>query len=101
MKNYYFFVCLLLGTLYASSQCTFPAGATQNGATLSFCVTTPSQSQNVSNARGDNFVLLNVIQGFTYDFSVGNAYPSNTENLDLFNMANANIGFSSVQRVLL
>ena len=85
----------MLGTLYASSQCTFPAGATQNGATLSFCVTTPSQSQNVSNARGDNFVLLNVIQGFTYDFSVGNAYPSNTENLDLFNMANANIGFSS------
>ena len=95
MKNSYLLLCLLFGTLYTYSQCTFPAGATQNGATLSFCIATPSQSQNVSNARGNNFVLLDVIQGFTYDFSVGNAYASNTENLDLFNMSNVNIGFSS------
>lgn len=95
MKNYFTLMCLFLGALYSYSQCSFPAGATQNGATQSFCVSAPPQSQNVANARGNNFILLNVVQGFTYEFSVGDAFPSNSENLDIFNMSNVNIGFSS------
>lgn len=95
MKNHYLFVCLFLGTLYTYSQCSFPVGATQNGATQSFCVSAPPQSQSVANATGNNFIFLNVVQGFTYEFSVGDAFPSNTENLDIFNMSNVNIGFAS------
>lgn len=95
MKNYFTLLCLFLGTLYHYSQCSFPSGATQNGATQSFCVSAPPQSQNVANATGNNFILLNVVQGFTYEFSVGDAFPSNSENLDVFNMSNVNIGFSS------
>ncbi|WP_445713214.1 T9SS sorting signal type C domain-containing protein [Flavobacterium sp.] len=95
MKNHYLFVCLFLGALYTYSQCSFPVGATQNGATQSFCVSAPPQSQNVSNARGNNYILLNVVQGFTYEFSVGDEFPSSSENLDIFNLSNVNIGFSS------
>ena len=95
MKNYFMFLCFIVGTIYSYSQCSFPSGATQNGATQSFCVSAPPQSQNVSNATGNNFILLNVVQGFTYEFSVGDAFPSNSENLDIFNMSNINIGFSS------
>ena len=95
MKNYFMFLCLIVGNIYSYAQCSFPSGATQNGATRSFCVSAPPQSQNVSNATGNNFILLNVVQGFTYEFSVGDAFPSNSENLDIFNMSNINIGFSS------
>jgi hypothetical protein len=95
MKNYFTLMCLFIGALYSYSQCSFPTGATQNGATQSFCVSAPPQSQNVANATGNNFILLNVVQGFTYEFSVGDAFPSNSENLDIFNMSNVNIGFSS------
>ncbi|WP_445719855.1 hypothetical protein [Flavobacterium sp.] len=95
MKNHYLFVCLFLGTLYTYSQCSFPVGATQNGVTQSVCVNTPLQTQNVSSVRGNNFILLDVVQGFTYNFSVGDVFVSNNENIDIFTTSNVNIGFAS------
>ena len=95
MKNFYLLACFFLFTFYSYSQCSFPVGATQNGATQTVCVNSPSQSQNVTNVRGNNFILLNVVQGFTYNFSVGDVFVSNAENLDVFNTSNVNIAFSS------
>jgi hypothetical protein len=95
MKNYYLLSCLFFISFYTYSQCSFPVGSIQNGATQTVCVNSPLQSQNVTNARGNNFILLNVVQGFTYNFSVGDVFVSNAENLDVFNSSNVNIAFSS------
>ncbi len=94
-KNSLLSLFFLLTTIYSYSQCTFPSGATQNGATRIFCADTPTPALNVTGVTGNNFILLNVVQGFTYTFSVGDVFAANTENLDVFNTADANIGFAS------
>ena len=94
MKKIYYLLILLL-VEFSYSQCSFPTGATQNGATQTFCVNNPLQTQNVINVRGNNFILLNVVQGFTYNFSVTDVFPTLNENLAVFDLLNNNIGFSS------
>ncbi len=96
MKKFYFLSVFFLFTIvYGYSQCTFPAGATQNGATRIFCADTPTPTLSVTGVTGNNFILLNVVQGFTYTFSVGDVFAVNTENLDVFDTANTNIGFAT------
>ena len=94
MKSVFLFASLFLFHV-VHAQCVFPVGATQTGTTQTFCVNSPSQSQNVTNVKGNNFVLINVVQGFTYSFSVGDAFTPDSENLNIFDASNVNIGFAS------
>ena len=94
MKKLFFLLSILIYH-YSYSQCSFPTSATQNGVTRNICVSNPLQTESVSDVRGNNYVSLNIVQGFTYNFSVANVFTSSNENLDLFDSANVNIGFSS------
>ncbi len=94
MKKLFFLLSILIYH-FSYSQCSFPTSATQNGVTRNICVNNPLQTESVSNVRGNNYVSLNIVQGFTYNFSVENVFTSSNENLDLFDSANVNIGFSS------
>ncbi len=95
MKKFFTLVFIFFITQFTYSQCSFPTGATQNGTTQTFCVNTPLQTQSVNNTKGNNFILLNVVQGFTYTFSVGDVFVSNSENLNIFNLSDVNIGFAT------
>ena len=94
MKLTLLFTSLFL-FLNVNSQCIFPTGATQNGTTQTFCVNSLPQSQNVTNLKGNNYVLINVVKGFTYSFSVGDAFAIDSENLNIFDTSNVNIGYAS------
>ncbi|GAA3752302.1 hypothetical protein GCM10022422_42140 [Flavobacterium ginsengisoli] len=75
-------------------QCAYPSSASSVGS-YSFCIgrssTNPIVSANVSSG---NYITLDVISGFVYNFSVPNAFTGN-ENLTLFN-ADTNTNFGSL-----
>jgi hypothetical protein len=75
---------LLLFSLISKAQCPYPNANTQLGATQTFCVNNPNQVITVNNMNGSRFLLVNVVQGFTYNFSVGNVYAANNENLNVY-----------------
>ena len=81
----------LLCTILANAQCAYPTVNTQNGTTQTFCVDNPNQTITINNVNGTNFLLVNVVQGFRYTFSVGDVYVGNTENLNVYDAANASI----------
>ena len=60
----------MLFTVLANAQCPYPAAITQNGATQIFCVNNPNQVININNMNDTRFLLVNVVQGFIYNFSV-------------------------------
>ncbi|MEO8235773.1 MAG: T9SS sorting signal type C domain-containing protein [Flavobacterium sp.] len=94
MKVTLLFTSLLL-FLNVNSQCIFPTGAVQSGVTQTFCVNSFPQSQNVTNVKGNNYILINVVKGFTYSFSVGDVFSTDLENLNIFDTSNVNIGSAS------
>ena len=94
MKITLLFTSLFL-FLNVNSQCVFPTGAVQSSTTQTFCVNSLPQSQNVTNVKGNNYILINVVKGFTYSFSVGDVFSTDSENLNIFDTSNANIGFAS------
>ncbi|MFM9989446.1 T9SS sorting signal type C domain-containing protein [Flavobacterium sp.] len=94
MKFTLLFTSLFL-FLNVNSQCIFPTGATQNGTTQTFCVNSLPQGQDVTNVKGNNYVLVNVVKGFTYSFSVGDVFSTDSENLNIYDTSNVNIGYAS------
>ncbi|MBF8457229.1 T9SS type A sorting domain-containing protein [Kaistella sp. G5-32] len=83
---------LLLFTGKAFSQCAYTGTPlTQAGTDLTFCVDTNSIKSASMNAG--QYVVLNVIKGFRYTFTVGNVFVNDNENLTLLNAAdNSNLG---------
>ena len=91
-----FLSLLLLFTILANAQCPYPAANTQNGTTQTFCIGNPNEVITINNMNGINFLLVNVVQGFTYNFSVGDVFAANTENLNIYDAAtNASLAFAS------
>ncbi|SFE12071.1 beta strand repeat-containing protein, partial [Flavobacterium phragmitis] len=84
-------------TFYASSgnaSCTrTPATFTINGnntpisqigSTYSFCVDS-NNTQTTANISAGQYALLNVIQGYTYTFQVGDIFSGNNEKINILN----------------
>ncbi len=90
-----FLSLLLLFAIISNAQCPYPLANTQTGTTQTFCIGNPNQVINVNNVNGTKFVLVNVVQGFTYNFSVGDVYVSNTENLNVYDATNTSLVFAS------
>ncbi|MBF4473531.1 PKD-like domain-containing protein, partial [Flavobacterium sp. HJJ] len=62
------------------------AATTQVGTTQTFC-TDNGMTYTSGNAAGGQYVLVNVIKGFTYTFSVGNAFAGYNENITILDAA--------------
>lgn len=89
------FSCKLLFVLLLFSaknygQCTFPTGATQVGSTIIYCIDNSGTISN--NVPAGRFVLLNVVQGFTYRFRVDDNFggTNNNEIVSIYNAENNN-----------
>lgn len=97
-KTLYFAVLLLMTFMSMKAQCTYTGSPLTSVGTSTFCVNTPGTTNTISSAavRAGQFVLLNVVQGFSYRFSVGNVFPADTESLTLLNAAdNSSFGAGS------
>ncbi len=86
MKKY--LILFLLNYVVLFSQCPFPATNTQLGTTTTFCVRNPNDVINVSNVTSQRFILVNIVKGFTYSFSVGDVFSSENENISIYNATN-------------
>lgn len=71
-------------------QCAYPAGASSVG-TYTFCIDN-SNTITTATVNAGQYAILNVVKGFTYNFSVGNVWNGagngNRENLTLFDASN-------------
>jgi hypothetical protein len=94
MKNFTLIFFLLFGII-SKAQCPYPIANVKQGTTVTFCINDPGQTIN-ANVNGAGFIVVNVVQGFTYNFSVADVYVTNTENLNVYNAAtNASLVFAS------
>lgn len=85
-------VILCLSVNKGFSQCAYPSGATAVGTAYTFCIDTNTVTTPTLNSG--NFVLVNVVQGFRYTFSVGNVF-SNSERLNIYRVSdNINLGYN-------
>ncbi|MEM8521191.1 T9SS sorting signal type C domain-containing protein [Flavobacterium sp. PL12] len=85
-------VSLLLNFTFGYAQCAY-TGLTspQVGSDYTFCIDNPN-TITTAQVNAGQYVVVNVVKGFTYTFSVGEVFPG-TENLTLFNAAdNSNLG---------
>ena len=73
------------------AQCAYSGSPlSQAGATVTFCVDNITSVSTSVNAG--QYVLVNVVKGFNYTFSVGNVFTSLNENLTLINAStNSNV----------
>ena len=55
------------------AQCTYTGSPTQVGGQIIFCVDN-TNTQNINNVNAGQYLLVNVVSGFTYTFSVGNVF---------------------------
>lgn len=92
IKKLLFLVLFFLNIISIHSQCSYPTGATSVG-TYTFCVD-KNNSYTTASVKAGGYALVNVVKGFRYTFSVGNAFTGN-ENLTLFNASNnSDLGLS-------
>lgn len=82
MKQF-FSLLLSLYAILSFSQCPYPSTNTLLS-TQTFCVDNPNQSINVT-TNTTRFVLVNVVKGFSYTFSIGNVYSTLDENINVYN----------------
>ncbi|MCL6460965.1 MAG: LamG domain-containing protein [Flavobacterium micromati] len=93
-KKLLILLVLFFNVYLFQAQCAYPS-ATPPVGTYTFCVdgATPVITANV---RAGQYALLNIVRGFKYTFSVGNINNGGeTENLTLFDVNDAVIGFIS------
>lgn len=97
MKNKIVFVIITicLGAFISKtfSQCPYPSGATHRS-TTTFTADNPGDLKQVD-LKGNEYALINIVEGFTYTFSVGNAYWFSFEWLSLYE-ATTNTNITSV-----
>lgn len=76
---------LLLTATSSFSQCTYTGTPlTQVGSDYTFCIDNTNTITTASVNAGQ-YVVVNVVKGFTYTFSVGNVFGGDNENLTIFN----------------
>jgi hypothetical protein len=98
MNKKIFFTLVLISIfgLKSFAQCTYPTANTVTGAVQTHCADTPAVSITFSNVNTTRFVLQNVVQGFTYSFTVGNVFSSANENINIYDaVTNANLAFNT------
>ncbi len=87
-------ICFFI--LNANAQCTYTGTPlTQVGGVNSFCIDN-IQTITTAAVQSGQYVVVNVVQGFGYTFSVGNVFPGQNENLTILNASsNANVSPSA------
>ncbi|VXB35199.1 hypothetical protein FLAVO9R_130053 [Flavobacterium sp. 9R] len=88
--SYMLLFFLILFSTKNYGQCAYPTGATQFGSTITYCIDNSGTISN--NVPAGRFVLLNVIQGFTYRFRINNVFGGTDPNeiVSIYNAANNN-----------
>ena len=87
MKKIVLFVFLFLSVNLSNAQCAYTGlPLTQAGGTVSFCIDS-SNTQTVTGVTAGQYVLVNVISGFNYTFSINNVFGGANENLTILNAA--------------
>jgi hypothetical protein len=84
MKNYLILLLILLGTNFAVGQCTsYPSTATNAAPSTTY---TPCIDQTVTSVtvNSSQYILVNIVQGYTYTFSVGDVFSGANETLTAF-----------------
>ena len=85
---------IFINYTFTFAQCSYTGTPLTSVGTYTFCVDNPGTSNSLTTAstRSGQYALINVVQGFTYRFSVGNVFTG-TENLTILNAAdNSNFG---------
>lgn len=79
--------------LVGFSQCNYTGTPlTQVGTTNTFCIDNTTTITTAS-VRAGQYVVVNVVKGFNYTFSIGNAFFLENENLTILNAStNASVG---------
>lgn len=82
-------VMLLFATATSYSQCTYTGNPlTQVGTDYTFCIDN-TNSFTTPSVKAGQYVVVNVVKGFSYTFSVGNVFNGgNNENLTVFDNSN-------------
>jgi len=93
---YLIFTFFIFQSCIINAQCSYTGlPLTQAGTDHTFCI--DNGTITTATVRSGQFVVLNIIRGFTYTFSVGNVFNGggNNENLTLLNAVdNTNLGAS-------
>lgn len=95
IKKLLFLLVLLTSYFSGYSQCGFSGMPLTSVGNTVFCVTTPGTGNAVTTPtmRAGQFIVVDVVSGFTYRFSVGDVFTGSQENITLFNDAdNSNFG---------
>ncbi|PKB16498.1 MBG domain-containing protein [Flavobacterium sp. 5] len=94
LKLLYTFLLLVLLQTSGFGQCAYPSGASATYTAPYFCIDNSMTYTTAGNVTAGNYVLVNVIKGYNYTFSVPNIWNggSNTEALTLFDTSNTNFG---------
>ena len=70
-KKILFFIAIFNFSYVVFGQCAYTGTPlTQAGGTITFCIDN-TNTQSVLNVKAGQFILVNVVKGFTYTFSVG------------------------------
>ena len=94
-KKLLFLITGLMFFLSSYSQCAYTGTPLTSVGTYTFCINTPGTTNTITTAttRSGQYALVNVVQGFTYRFAVGNIFSGVNENLTIINAAdNSNFG---------
>ena len=96
MKKIVLSVVLFISASFSFGQCAYlGTPLTQAGSTVSFCIDN-TNTQSVTLVNSGQYVLVNVISGFNYTFSVGDVFAGSNENLTLLNAStNSNVAPSA------
>lgn len=92
MKKILFLIIVFFNILVANSQCSYTGTPlTQVGSVNTFCIDNGNTITTAS-VRSGQFVVVNVVKGFNYTFSVGNVFTLQNENLTILDAStNANV----------
>lgn len=85
-KAFFFLTVFLLISTKSYSQCTFPTNAPKVGDDITLCV--DNSPTTTSSVNAGQYVVVNVVQGFNYTFSVSSVFFGLKENLTLFRFTN-------------
>lgn len=94
-KKLLFLLIILTSYFSGYSQCGFSGTPLTSVGNTVFCVTTPGTGNALTTPtmRAGQFIVVDVVSGFTYRFSVGDVFTGSQENITLFNDAdNSNFG---------
>ena len=92
MRKILFLSILFFNTIFGYSQCSYTGSPlTQVGVANTFCIDNGNTITTAS-VRAGQYVVVNVVKGFNYTFSVGNVFFLQNENLTILDAStNANV----------